>query len=112
MIGEQIRFLFKKVGSEFWPLRTNLDLPEDVQRRTIERLRRGYKEFLGRRVRTLDRTDGLKLEFEDGSWVLMRLSGTEPLLRVYTEASSKKASARLAEDARGWVYESAATKRS
>lgn len=111
-IGEQIRFLFKKVGSEFWQLRTNLDLPEDVQRRTIARLRRDYKEFLGRRVRTLDRADGLKLEFEDGSWVLMRLSGTEPLLRVYTEASSKKASARLAEDARGWVYESAATKRS
>jgi phosphoglucomutase len=111
-IGEQIRALFEKVGSEFWPLRTNLDLPEDVQQRTVERLRQGYKEFLGRRVRTLDRTDGLKLEFEDGSWVLMRLSGTEPLLRVYTEASSQQASARLAEDARGWVYESAVTKRS
>jgi phosphoglucomutase len=109
-IGEQIRALFKKVGSEFWPLRTNLDLAEDVQQRTVLRLQRDYKEFLGRRVRTLDRTDGLKLEFEDGSWVLMRLSGTEPLLRVYTEASSKKASARLAEDARAWVYETAAKK--
>jgi phosphoglucomutase len=109
-IGEQIRALFKKVGSEFWPLRTNLDLAEDVQQRTVQRLQQDYKEFLGRRVGTLDRTDGLKLEFEDGSWVLMRPSGTEPLLRVYTEASSEEASARLAQDARAWVYETAATK--
>ena len=30
----------------------------------------------------IDRTDGLKLVFDDGSWILLRLSGTEPLLRV------------------------------
>lgn len=34
--------------------------------------------------------DGVKYRFVDGSWLLMRPSGTEPLLRVYAEASSKK----------------------
>jgi len=32
--------------------------------------------------------DGVKLEFEDGSWLLLRPSGTEPLLRLYAEARS------------------------
>ncbi len=110
-LGEQIRALFKKVGTEFWPIRTNLHLTDDVQARTLARLKKGYKTFRGRRVKSLDRTDGLKLEFEDGSWVLLRLSGTEPLLRVYTEASSQAASARLAQETRGWIYEESVIKR-
>ena len=36
------------------------------------------------------RTDGLKLILEDGSWVCYRLSGTEPVVRAYTEARSEK----------------------
>ena len=50
-----------------------------------------------------DRTDGLKLVFDDGSWVLLRLSGTEPLLRVYTEAATQQESARLCAEARAWI---------
>ncbi len=38
-----------------------------------------------KRVVPLDTKDGVKLFFDDGSWLLMRLSGTEPLVRVYTE---------------------------
>jgi phosphomannomutase len=110
-LGEQIRALFKKVGAEFWPIRTNLHLTEEVQTRAVARLKKGYKTFLGRHVKSLDRTDGLKLEFDDGSWVLMRLSGTEPLLRVYTEASTQKESASLAEETRGWIMEESDIKR-
>jgi phosphomannomutase len=40
----------------------------------------------GRRVSAIVRTDGLKLILEDGSWVCYRLSGTEPVVRAYTEA--------------------------
>ena len=35
------------------------------------------------------RTDGLKLILDDGSWVCYRLSGTEPVVRAYTEARSE-----------------------
>lgn len=108
-ISEQIAELFRRVGAEYWPLRTNLHLPEDVQKRAVERLKQEHSEFLGRAVKRTDRTDGLKLEFDDGSWILMRLSGTEPLLRVYTEANSAEASDRLAADAREWIFESAAS---
>jgi phosphoglucomutase len=107
-LSAQLADLFRKVGAEYWPQRTNLHLPEDVQQRTIERLKQDHTEFLGRTVKKIDRTDGLKLEFDDGSWILMRLSGTEPLLRVYTEANSPEASAKLAADAREWIFQSAA----
>ena len=55
-----------------------------------------------------DRTDGLKLLFDDGSWILLRLSGTEPLMRVYTESATPEESGRLAEAARAWVFASTA----
>ena len=37
-----------------------------------------------------DSTDGEKIFFEDGSWILVRLSGTEPMFRVYIETNSKE----------------------
>ena len=40
-------------------------------------------------VKEVDLTDGVRLVLEDGAWVLYRLSGTEPLLRIYSEAESK-----------------------
>ncbi len=104
-LDQLIQDLFKRVGAEFWPIRTNLHLTEDVQTRTVKRLKENFKTFLGHRVKSLDRTDGLKLEFDDGSWVLLRLSGTEPLLRVYTEAGSQNASAQLAADTKAWIFE-------
>jgi phosphoglucomutase len=104
-LAEQLRALFKRVGREFWPLRTNLHLPEDVKLKTLARLKTEFTTFLGRRVANLDRTDGLKIEFADGSWVLLRLSGTEPLLRVYTEAATPEASAQLASETRAWVMD-------
>jgi phosphoglucomutase len=102
-LAEQLRALFKRVGRECWPLRTNLHLPEDVKLKTIARLKTEFTTFLGRRVASLDRTDGLKLVFADGSWVLLRLSGTEPLMRVYTEAATPQAASQLATETSAWV---------
>jgi phosphoglucomutase len=107
-LGEQLKDLFRRVGREFWPLRINLHLPADIQSRTVASLKSNFKEFLGRKVARTDRTDGLQLEFADGSWVLLRLSGTEPLLRIYTEATTLEASRKLAEQTRASVMEKSA----
>jgi phosphoglucomutase len=104
-IAEQLRALFKGVGREFWPLRTNLHLTESVKSRTVTRLKNDFSTFLGRRVKQMDRTDGLKMEFHDGSWVLLRLSGTEPLMRVYTEASTIEESSKIATETQAWVMD-------
>src|SRR5258708_36267484 len=95
-LAEQLHALFKRVGREFWPQRTNLHLPEDVKLRTVNRLTTDFSTFLGRRVKSLDRTDGVKMEFADSSWVLLRLSGTEPLMTGYTEAASLQESLTIA----------------
>jgi phosphomannomutase len=95
------------VGHEFWPQRANLHLPQDVKLRAVNRLKESFSTFLGRRVNNLDRTDGLKMEFADGSWVLLRLSGTEPLMRIYTEAATLKESLKIANETQAWVMDSA-----
>jgi alpha-D-glucose phosphate-specific phosphoglucomutase len=41
-------------------------------------------------VKNIDRMDGTKFEFADESWLLLRASGTEPVVRVYAEASSQE----------------------
>ena len=51
-------------------------------------------ELAGRpvsRTQVLDTNDGFKFFVADGSWLLVRFSGTEPLVRVYTEATSPEA---------------------
>lgn len=45
-------------------------------------------EVAGIKVKEVGRKDGIKLYLEDGSWVLLRPSGTEPLIRVYMETHS------------------------
>ncbi|HWP29699.1 MAG TPA: phosphoglucomutase/phosphomannomutase family protein, partial [Chloroflexota bacterium] len=42
----------------------------------------------GLRVVRIDDLEGRKFYLEDGSWLLIRFSGTEPLLRIYTETTS------------------------
>lgn len=102
-LAEQLRDLFRRVGGEFWPIRENLHLPQDVQARLPARLRQDPKEISGHKVVRTDRTDGLKLMLAGDAWVLMRPSGTEPLVRIYAEASLPAESKKLAEAARAWI---------
>jgi phosphoglucomutase len=104
-LADQLRDLFRRVGREFWPVRMNLHLPDDAQAKLPARLREDFKEFAGRRVTRTDRTDGVQLTFDDGAWVLMRPSGTEPVVRIYTESTTPAESQKLAEDARAWIVQ-------
>jgi phosphomannomutase len=104
-LGEQLRDLFRRVGREFWPVRLNLPLPDEAQAGLPTRLREDFETFAGRRVVKIDRTDGCRLSFDDGSWILMRSSGTEPVARIYTESTSAAESGKLAEDARAWIVQ-------
>jgi phosphoglucomutase len=47
----------------------------------------------------------LKLVFGDGSWVCYRLSGTEPVVRVYTEARSEQGAEKLRAAAKSWIFD-------
>jgi alpha-D-glucose phosphate-specific phosphoglucomutase len=88
-LGAQLKELFGKVGS-YYPVRENFRLTPEVKARFTEKLKADPAELSGRRVSAVVRTDGLKLILEDGSWVCYRLSGTEPVVRAYTEARSEQ----------------------
>jgi len=102
-LADQIKALFKKLGREFWPVRENLHLRDEQKANAVKKVAVDASTLLGRKVVSVDRTDGAKFVFDDGSWMLLRLSGTEPLLRLYVEADSPKASKRLTEEATKWV---------
>jgi phosphoglucomutase len=102
-IADQVKALFKKIGREFWPVRENLHLSDEQKANAIQKVSVDATTLIGQKVVSVDRTDGAKFVFDDGSWMLLRLSGTEPLLRLYVEADSPKASARLTEEATKWV---------
>ncbi|HLY97653.1 MAG TPA: phosphoglucomutase/phosphomannomutase family protein [Candidatus Angelobacter sp.] len=99
----QIHDLFGKVGS-FYPQRENFHLTPDVKEKFTKKLKSSATELSGRRAKEVVRTDGLKLVFEDGSWVCYRMSGTEPVVRIYAEARSEDDLQKLAEAARTWVF--------
>ncbi|MGH9813686.1 MAG: phosphoglucomutase/phosphomannomutase family protein, partial [Candidatus Acidiferrales bacterium] len=103
-LGEQLQALFAKVGAYF-PVRVNLHLDDSIRQRLVERIKRDPKQFDGRAVASINRIDGMKLLFGDDSWVLMRLSGTEPVVRCYCEAHSEKDTAALVEAAKRFVLE-------
>jgi phosphoglucomutase len=103
-ISAQIKDLFGKVGS-FYPNRENFRLTPEVKEKFTSKLKSDPQELSGRKVKQAVRTDGLKLVFDDGSWVCYRLSGTEPVVRVYTEARSESEMEKLAAAARKWIGE-------
>ena len=56
---------------------------------------KSLKELLGKKVVKIKTIDGVKLICEDESWLLLRPSGTEPLVRAYSEAKSSKRAQEL-----------------
>ncbi len=61
------------------------------------------KNISGISVKEIKALDGYKFILEDGSWILFRLSGTEPLLRIYCEADSQAKVASLLTDGKTWI---------
>jgi phosphoglucomutase len=79
--------LFKEYGTVTSGQRTLPLTPERVKK--LKALIQNPPSKLGRRrVEATETLDGLKLDFEGGRWVVVRLSGTEPLIRCYAEAES------------------------
>ncbi len=61
------------------------------------------KKILGSEIKQLIQIDGLKVILAEDHWLLMRPSGTEPLMRVYAESDSEKRTQELLDLAKKWV---------
>ncbi len=95
--SELIEHLYEKVGPHYYD-RWDLDFPEAERGSIINRVKTSAPGSLaGVRVVKLDTFDGFRFALADGSWLLIRFSGTEPLLRVYAEAASEAQVKKLLE---------------
>lgn len=86
-IGEQLEDLYKRVG-KLESKRIGVKLTDDVAAKLREKLAQEPSEIGGRRIENINRLDGVKFIFAGGSWMLMRPSGTEPMVRIYAESES------------------------
>jgi phosphoglucomutase len=103
-LKNQLNELFSRVGAVY-NRRLNVKLDPAISQRVKQKIAADVKEFHGRHVVEQNRVDGLKLLFGDGSWVLMRPSGTEPVVRFYAESTSTADLDKLLEYGRQWITE-------
>ena len=100
-LSEVLKQLEADVGPHAYA-RHDIHMPRDTyetdRRRVIETLAANAPRMIaGVPVERVRNDDGYKFYLKDGSWVLLRTSGTEPLIRVYSEAASEdEVQARLA----------------
>ena len=92
--GKSLEELVEELHREFGPFyygRADLELRAGQKERAIAAASAPeLKQFAGFEVLRRENLDGIKMYLANGAWLLVRASGTEPLLRVYTEASSEE----------------------
>jgi len=87
--SEIVKDLWREFG-EFHFERRDLHVPIEKGARLVSQLNeKPPRQFAGQDVDHIETLDGTKLVFSDESWILFRQSGTEPLLRIYCEATSE-----------------------
>lgn len=100
----QLEELYGRVG-RFLTRRVNLPLTPSQEAALAGRLSAPPPSFAGRRVAGKVTIDGTKLLLEGGAWLLVRKSGTEPVVRLYVEAADAQALDVLTEAGKAWILE-------
>ena len=76
------------MGAEYFYDRIDMSLEPEQREGAVARVTAARPERIaGLRVASRDTTDGFKYVMEDGGWLLVRFSGTEPIIRVYCETT-------------------------
>jgi phosphomannomutase len=95
--SELLETLFNKVGPHYYD---RIDTPFIGDRKSREQsiINANPTQIGGIQVKNLDTTDGFKFNLEDGGWLLIRFSGTEPIVRVYCETTRQEKVKALLDD--------------
>ena len=92
--GKSLRELIQEVydiTGTFWFERNDLKIDESIKQKVLENCKsNSYKSFGKYTVSRIDDLDGYKFFFDENTWMMIRPSGTEPVLRVYAEAATKE----------------------
>jgi phosphomannomutase len=115
-LAQLVQDLQDKYGEHYYA-RLDMHIPNELKDSAIARARNGVREIGGSKVLRVETLDGVKffLDAPKGkpgtaappaeAWLLLRASGTEPLLRVYSEAGSRDTVQQLIKSAEAFVYE-------
>jgi len=96
--SELIEHLYSQVGAHYYD-RIDRRFPPDRRDQTRERIENADPATIGGlEVTGLDTTDGFKFGLADGGWLLIRFSGTEPVIRVYCETTEEDRVQPILED--------------
>jgi phosphomannomutase len=96
--------LFEKVGPHYYD-RIDTIIEADQKDGILKRLKENSSKKIGSlEVVHTNLTDGFKFILSDGSWLLIRFSGTEPLVRIYSEALSKEQVQQILKEGKNLIY--------
>jgi phosphoglucomutase len=103
-LSEQYDELVSRVG-KLESGRIGVKLTNEIAENLPDLLAQDPSEIGGRRIENVNRLDGVKFFFEDGSWMLLRPSGTEPLVRIYAESEDREDLEVLLEQGRSYLLD-------
>src|ERR1700678_315500 len=116
-LGELVAALQEEFGEHQYG-RVDMHIEESVKQGAISRAKAGVADFAGMKVLRVETLDGIKFFLENPAcadkpnaaetWLLLRASGTEPLLRVYCESCSVDSVAKVLEAAQAFVLQGSA----
>lgn len=102
--GESLSALLQKLFEKYGQMvgaQENLPLTPELGKK-LKKLIKNPPDQIGRRkVLSVETMDGLKLDFSDDRWLILRFSGTEPVIRCYSEAETEKEARALLKDGIG-----------
>jgi phosphomannomutase len=101
--SELVDYLYSKAGPHHFQ-RIDIEFPEDEREAITKRVKDKIPEAIEDvKVVKVDTFDGTRFTLSDGTWLLIRFSGTEPVLRTYAESDSPARVERLLRFAREMV---------
>jgi phosphomannomutase len=93
------------VVGKFFYHRDDLTLSEELKLQAVDRCKTGIKSFGKYEVVTENTIDGFKYILHNDCWAMVRASGTEPVLRIYTEGNNKEECMDLQEAVKATLFQ-------
>lgn len=103
-LRELLTDLYRRVG-EIHTKRINIRLTSKLEAALPGKLQNPPEQIGGRTITEIIRIDGNKFLFDDGSWILFRKSGTEPVVRLYAETANSTALAELIKQGQQFILD-------
>lgn len=101
-LTEQLNDIYRRVG-RIESGRIGVKLTPEVADKLKYKLEQSPSDVGGRKIKSINRIDGVKFLFNNNAWMLMRPSGTEPMVRIYAESETKEDLENILEQGRKYL---------